>query len=220
MNATETNAIEPNPAGSGSALDKQLPLRVVITWAAAALVAVVSATSWLVDRASESEVAALKTQLANQHPTSADPQDQIVPRANAPARSGSAEDLSTQIARLEEEKQVLVARLGELSRDALSPTSELGGLLQQLESNDASARSDAAIGLLELRDSRAALPLANYYWRNPDEATGTTAPNRYLGAILAMDADVGNRFCASHASGRSVSPSRVRGQFLGNVSDH
>jgi hypothetical protein len=194
MNATETNAIEPNPAGPGSALDKQLSVRVAVTWAAAALVAAVSATTWLVNRASESEVAALKTQLASQHGSSADSQEPIAPTVQPQAQSGSAEELSAQIARLEKEKQALVARLGEVSRDALSPTSELGGLLQQLESSDASARSDAAIGLLELRDSRAALPLANYYWRNPDEATGTPGPNRYLNSIFAMDADVGIDF--------------------------
>jgi hypothetical protein len=199
------------------ALDKQISLRVVITWAAAALVAVVSATSWLVNRASESEVAALKTQLASEQRGPADLQGPIDPPDITPAQSRSAEDLAAQIASLEKEKQALVTRLGELSRDALSPDSEVGGLLQQLESSDASAQYDAAIGLLELRDPRAALPLANYYWRNPDEATRTTPPQRYLGGILSMDADAGISFALRMLQEDMPYRREVAAEFLGRL---
>jgi hypothetical protein len=218
MNTAEPNITEAKAAGPGNALDKQLPLRVLIPWAATALVTVVGATSWVVNRASESEVAALKTQLANQQSSRADSQRQIVPPASAPTQLGGAEDLSTRIAKLEEEKQVLVARLGELSRDALAPDSELGGLLQQLESSDASARYDAAVGLLELRDPRGALPLAKYYWRDPNAATrGATTPVQYLNAIFAMNSDAGIDFVFRMLQEDEPHRKELAANFLGGM---
>lgn len=155
----------------------------------------VAGTFMLVSYMNLAEVEALKAQRDAALGRPAD-QPVSIPRPTD-ATTGKPQvvaELSAQIEALEQEKKVLVSRMTDLSRDALDPSSELGGLVRQLESDSQDARLDAVTGLLTLNDARAVQPLIDYYWRDPTEATRRILATRYMYYSKNLKPEVGADF--------------------------
>lgn len=116
------------------------------------------------------------------------------PNEISTAEPQAVTELSAQIEALEQEKKVLVSRMADLSRDALDPASELGGLVRQLESDNLDARLAAAEGLFALNDARAVQPLIDYYSRDRREATEGILATRYMQYARNLKPEVGVDF--------------------------
>jgi len=208
-----------NEPSNESVLDKQLSLKLVLGWGFTVLVAAMSGTAYLVSTMNSSQVNALSVQLDAERnrteglkerstSTSIDTQN---------TETGAAEVLSARIATLEHEKQSLVSQLAEISRGALSPDSELGGLIQQLQSNEPARRIAAATGLFELRDARAVDELIGYFWRDPAEATRAANAADYMRFVWQKDRGKGIDFVLSVLQANNELHSRWAYEHLSEV---
>lgn len=175
--------------------EKALTLKNVLVGGFALACVLVASTYGLTNLARQSEVHSLQNQLNAEHRIrpSADGRSKLVGEDDS-SQQPSAANLSERIAALEAEKQSLVTQLADISRGALSPDSELGGLINQLESDDPVMRRAAADGLFEMGDRRAISAIADYYWRDREEATRSILASKYFAFIWAGDAAFGTNF--------------------------
>lgn len=174
---------------------KTISIKLALVWGGLIIGAAIGATTYLISLTNNSEVNALKTRLEANNPSATDAH--LVTNSIITPKLQGAEgvaDLSAKLAKLEQEKAKLVKELADVARDSLSPGSELGALLQQIESNDPATRQAAAQGLFELGDSRAVRPLTQYYFLHKNEADDVESLIEYLSFAWKNDRAIGIDF--------------------------
>jgi len=197
------------PDNQSSVLNLNLPLRTIVPWVGAILLAAVGGTFAITRYSTSAHIAALSTQRDAEHERAnraeAAARQAALPSSSAPlpevtlSSAGKSPELSSlarRIQDLERERAELVSELVSQSRNALAPESELAGLIRDLGSGDVETRRQAVHGLFTLGDPRSFHALAGFFTEHPKEATEGLEPSvgEWFGLLLELDRDAGTQF--------------------------
>ena len=194
-------------------MDKiQIPLSKIIPWVGAIVITVVGATYTITRVATSDQVESLKTQLkaaekANSNSITEGINIIPVPTIDAVENPESLNVLVTRITNLEKERQMLLGQLIDESQKALDPSSELAGLIAQLESDSRDKRKEAIEGLFVLADPRALPSMLIYLNKRREEATEFKYLFEWYDLFWSIDPNTGLAFAISEFE--SKDPSRT-----------
>lgn len=163
----------------------------------ALVVVLVGATYGVVEMSKSGQIDALKIELDSERRKSdRSTRDEELPQPTLDSTDNTQAlgELSSRISELEQERNSLLSQLSKLSVKALSPSSELGGLIRQLEDDDVIERQAAAVGLFELDDPRSISALVAYYWNDRREAGYANLATQHMRFIWRHDHDAGMDF--------------------------
>jgi hypothetical protein len=135
----------------------------------------------------------------------------------AAAASEPLAELASRLADVERERDVLVEELVPKSVEALSPGSELAGLIAQLSSDSPKERKEAVSALFVLSDPRSIPSLVSFLNHNREETTGIKYLFAWYDLFWKLDREAALTFALGEFE--SNDPERATEAF-GELLDH